>query len=53
MQFGFVPDKETIGVVFLFRRLQEEYHAKGKQLYMCFVDQEKSFDKAPRKVLEW
>ena len=39
--------------MFILRRMQEEYHAKGKQLYMCFVDLEKSFDSVPRKVLEW
>ena len=32
--------------------MQEEYHAKGKKLYMCFVDIEKVFDRAPRKILE-
>ena len=33
--------------------MQEEYHAKGNKSYMCFVDIEKDFDRAPRKVLEW
>ena len=33
--------------------MQEENHAKGKKLYMCFVDPEKAFDRVPRKVLEW
>ena len=39
--------------MFIFIRLQEEYHAKGKKVYMCFVDLEKSSDRVPRKVLEW
>ena len=34
-------------------RMQEEYHAKGKKLYMCFVYLEKDLDRVPRKVLEW
>ena len=34
------------------RRLQQEYHAKGKELYMVLVNVEKAFKRAPRKVLE-
>ena len=44
MQFGFMPERETIDAVFILRRMQEDYHAKGKTLYMCFVDKEKAFD---------
>ena len=33
--------------------MQEEYYAKGKKLYMCFVDLEKAFSSVPRKALEW
>ena len=43
----------TIDVVFIFRRLQEEYLDKEKKLYMCFVDLEKAFDRVLRRVLEW
>ena len=59
MQFDFMPVRETIDAVFILRRMQEEYHAKGKKLYMCFmcffayVDLENDFDRVPRKVLEW
>ena len=35
------------------RRLQEEYHSKGKELYMCFVNLVKAFDSVLMKVLEW
>ena len=37
MQFGFMPDIGRIDAVFILRRLQEEYHARGKKCYMCFV----------------
>ena len=38
MQFGSMSERRTIDAVFILRRMQEEYHAKGKKLYMCFVD---------------
>ena len=53
MQYCFMPEKESIDTVFILRRVQEEYHAKGKKLYMCFVDIEIVFCRVPRKVLEW
>ena len=53
MQFGFMPEKGTTDAVFILRRMQEEYHAKQKELYMCFGGLEKAFDRVARKVLEW
>ena len=53
MQFGFMPGKGMIDAVFILRRLQEEYSDKEKELYKCFVDLEKAFDRVPRRVLEW
>ena len=53
MQIGFMPERGTIDAVFILRRMQEECHAKGKMLYMCFEDLEFAFDRVPRKVLEW
>ena len=52
MQFVFMPEKGTIDAIFVRRRLQD-YHAKTKRLYMCFVDLENAFSRVPRKVLEW
>ena len=53
MQFGFMPERGTIDVVFILIKMQKEYHPIGKKLYMCFLDLEKSFDRVPRTVLEW
>ena len=53
MHIGFMPGRGRIDAVFILRRMQEEYHARRKKLYMCFVDPEKAFDKVPIKVLEW
>ena len=44
IQFGFTLERGTIDAVFILRRMQEEYHAKGKKLCLCFVDLEKAFD---------
>ena len=44
IQFGFMPEIGIIDAVFILRRMQEEYHPKGKSC-MCFVDIEKAFDR--------
>ena len=53
MQFGFMPGKGTVDVIFTVRRMQEEYQKKDKKLYMCFVNMEKIIVRVPRKVMEW
>ena len=53
MQFGFMPGKDTIDLVIVVRRIQEQYLARQKKLYMCIVGLEKALDRVPRKVLEW
>ena len=52
VQFGFMNERGTTDAVFILGRMQDEYHVKGKKLYMCFVDLEKASDRVPRKVLE-
>ena len=53
MQFAFMPERGTIDGAFMLRRMQEEYHANGKNLYMCLEDLEKAFDIVQWKVLKW
>ena len=48
MQFDFMPERGTIDAVFILRRMQGEYHAKGRKLYMSLVDLEKAFDRVAR-----
>ena len=36
MQFGFMPGKGTTDVLFILRRMQEEYSDKGRQLYFVW-----------------
>ena len=45
MQFVLMPERGTIDVVYILRRIQEEHHVKGKKLNMCFVDLEKALDR--------
>ena len=53
MQFGFMPGRGTTDVLFVVRKMQEEYRDKKKKLCMCFVNIENAFDRVPRKVIEW
>ena len=53
MQFGFMPGVGTTDAIFLMRQLQEKYLAKRRNLYLAFVDLEKAFNRAPRKVIWW
>ena len=34
IQFGFVPVRGAIDAVCILRGMQEEYHAKGRKLYV-------------------
>ena len=45
--------KGTIEAVSILRQIQEEYIAKQKKLYRCFVDMENTFHRDPRNVVEW
>ena len=43
MQFGSTPEKGTIDVMFILRRVQEEYHAKGKKVIYVFCGSGEGF----------
>ena len=43
----------TANAIFILRQMEEKFRAKGKKLYFGFVDLEKAFDRAPRKVIRW
>ena len=45
--------KGTTYALFLVRRLQEDYRAKDKKMYMSLVDLKKVFDRVPKRVMEW
>ena len=51
MQFGFMSGQGTPDTIFIQCQLQEKHLRKHKILYFPFVDLEKVFNCAPRKVL--
>ena len=53
MQFRFRAGRDTTDAIFIVRQVQERFLAKGKDLWMAFVDLEKAFDRVPSEVLWW
>ena len=50
-QCGFRPDRSTIDMLFVVRRLQELGRRRKIPLYMCFVDLQKAYDSVDRELL--
>ena len=50
-QYGFMPDKGTRNAIFLLRMLSERSIEMQKDLYVCFVDYVKAFDKIQHRTL--
>ena len=53
MKFGFMSGRSTTDAISIVCQLQEKYLAKSKDLWMAFVDLEKTFDRMPREVVWW
>ena len=53
MRVEFMPGKETIDAISIFRQILDKYEMAGRKLYMVFIDLEKAFDHAPREVIRW
>ena len=47
-----MPEKEQL-MLFRLKKMKEQCQEKDKRLYMCFVNLEKTFNRVPRKVMEW
>jgi hypothetical protein len=52
-QFDFIPGRSTMEAIFLIRQLMERCREQKKDMYMVFIDQEKTYDKVPRNVIWW
>ena len=50
-QFGFVPDKGTRNAIFTLSMLMERCIEVQKDLYICFIDYSKAFDKVKHNEL--
>ena len=45
MEYGFMPGRGTVDVVFILKRLAEKFRTKNEKLFF-----EKAFDRVPREV---
>ena len=50
-QCGFRPQRLTVDMMFVIRRLQELALKKDTPLYMCFIDLTKAYDSVDRSLL--
>ena len=50
-QCGFRPQRSTVDMMFVVRRLQELVRKKDTPLYMCVIDLTKAFDSVDRSLL--
>jgi hypothetical protein len=50
-QFGFMPGRSTMEMIFLIRQLIERYRKQKKDMHMVFIDMKKAYDKEPRNII--
>ena len=50
-QCGFKPQRSTVDMMFVLRRLQELARKKDIPLYMCYIDLTKAYDSVDRSLL--
>ena len=50
-QFGFMPDKGTRNAIFTLSMLIERSMEMQKDIYLCFIDCSKAFDKVKHEEL--
>ena len=50
-QCGFRPQRSTVDMMFVVRRLQELARKKDTPLYLCFIDDTKAYDAVNRTLL--
>ena len=50
-QHGFRPQRSTVDMLFVMRRLQELGRKRGVPIFLCFVDLQKAYDSVDRTLL--
>ena len=50
-QYGFMKDKGTTNAIFIMRNLCERGIEMQKNLFLCFIDYEKAFDRVKHQEL--
>jgi hypothetical protein len=52
-QFGFMPGRSAMEVIFSIRQLMERCREQKKDMHMIFVDLKNDYNKVPRNIMWW